>query len=137
MKAFFSSTTRADIRSFEVESSFSQATSGSLTVVGVGSTSQVPSFVGADIVRSLRADLSVFGTAVLLAAFAPLSTGIVLPQDAMQSRATWSSARRRRRLISLTTARAIAVCSMAYAERVRDNAAAEEARRSSIGELPS
>ena len=137
MRAFSSPTSRPDIHSLDLEAGYSPMTSGSVTVVGVTSPSHSVAFSSADVVRSIRNDLSVLGTAFFLSALSPFSSGFLLPQDPMQSRATWSTATRRRRVISLAAARAIAVSSMEYAERVRDAAAAEEARRSAIWELPS
>ncbi len=132
MKVFYSSTSRPDIRALQLEPHFSQATSGSVSLVGIGSNHISSPFLLTNVMRSLRIDASALGTALLLAAMSPVSTRIVLPQDSMQSRATWSSAKRRRRLISLAAAREIAVSAMEYAESVRDKAAVEEARRTGV-----
>jgi hypothetical protein len=132
--AFSNSTSRSDILTLDSATTASLPTYPSLCANADSPRSLSVSTAIADLVRTARSDLSLLGFVLSAASFSPFSANLTFPLEPNSGSATWSIAKRRRRVISLSHARELALTALYNAEATRMRAAEEEARRTSAYE---
>lgn len=132
--ASFSTTSRSDIFALDSATTASLPTYPSLSVTSDVPRSSLLSAAMADLVRSARSDLSMLSLMLSAASFSPFTANLTFPHEPKSGSVTWSVDKRRRKVISLSHARELALTSLYNAEATRMRAAEEEARRTSAYE---